>query len=192
MAGDGPSFGEHVLHAEFFEVLFQFSHQDVTQRHGCGSDFGTDNLETPGNLRSGVTDTGVVHAFQQGGIRGKTGNHRHQVRFAGAVITDRQQSFVVDRLIELHLRDDKLREPFRHFFGNDIGAHQVMRGARFVRVTQLNDRLNRVELDKVSVFHACPPSLFFCRIDRGRAIHAHDQHIDRVIAAVLGMAGFGV
>ena len=30
------------------------------------------------------------------------------------------------------------------------------------------------------------------RIDRGRAIHAYDQHIDRVIAAVLGMTGFGV
>ena len=83
------------------------------------------------------------------------------MRLTGAVVADDQQAFVVDRLVELHLRNDKLREPFGHFLGNDIGVHECVRGARFVRVTQLNDRLNRVELDKVSVFHACPASLLF-------------------------------
>jgi len=103
----------------------------------------------------------VVQPFQQGGVCGKAGDHRHQVRLTGAVVTDDQQALVVDRLVELHLRNDKLREPFGHFLGNDIGVHEGVRGARFVRVTQLNDRLNRVELDKVSVFHACPASLLF-------------------------------
>ena len=156
---DGPRFRELVLHAKFFEILFQFSYQDVTKGHGGGSDFGANDLEASTDLESGVADTGVVQSIQQGGICGKTGYHRHQVRFTGAVITDHQYPLVVDRMIELHMRDDKQREPFRHFFRNDIGFHQVMRVARFVSVTQLNDRINRVELDKVSVFHACPASL---------------------------------
>ena len=161
VAGDGPRLGEHILHTEFFEMLFQFGHQDVAQGHGGGSDFGTDNLETSGDLRGCVADTIVLQPFQQGGICGKAGDHRHQVRLTGAVVTDDQQAFVVDRLVELHLRNDKLGEPFGHFLGNDIGVHEGVCGARFVRVTQLNDRLNRVELDKVSVFHACPASLLF-------------------------------
>ena len=103
----------------------------------------------------------MVQPLQQGGVCGKTGDHRHQVRLTCAVVPDDQQSFVVDRLVELHLRNDKLNEPVGHFFGNDIGVHECMRGVRFVRVTQLNDRLNRVELNKVSVFHACPALKFF-------------------------------
>lgn len=144
-------------------------------------------------MRSDIAETGMVSIVQQVGVCGNTGYYRHQVQFIGTVVTDNQQSFVVDWLVELQLRDDKLREPFGHFFGNDVCVHQVMRGARIVRVSQLKDRLIPVELDKVFVFHACPVSLlYFCRIDRGRATHAHGQRIDRVIAAVLGMAGFGV
>ena len=30
VAGNGPGFGEHILHAEFFEMLFQFGHHYVT------------------------------------------------------------------------------------------------------------------------------------------------------------------
>jgi hypothetical protein len=75
------------------------------------------------------------------------------VRLTGAVIADDQQALVIDRLVELQLRNDKLGEPFGHFLGNDIGVHEGVRGARLVRVTQLNDQLNRVELDQVSVFH---------------------------------------
>ena len=60
VAGDGPGFGEHILHTEFFEMLFQFGHQDVTQGHGGGSDLGTDDLEPTGDLRGCVADTSVV------------------------------------------------------------------------------------------------------------------------------------
>ena len=67
-------------------------------------------LKRPADLESGVADTGVVQSIQQGGICGKTGYHRHQVRFTGAVITDHQYPLVVDRMIELHMRDDKQRE----------------------------------------------------------------------------------
>jgi len=115
VAGDGPGFGEHILHAEFFEVLFQFSHQDVAQGHGGGTDLGTDDLEPTGDLRGCVADTIVLQPFQQGGICGKAGDHRHQVRLTGAVITDHQQPLVIDRVVELHLRNDKLRESFGHF-----------------------------------------------------------------------------
>ena len=68
---DGPGFGERVLDAKLFEILFQFSHQDVTQGHGGSSDLGADYLEASGDMGSGVADTGVVQSFQQGGICGK-------------------------------------------------------------------------------------------------------------------------
>ncbi len=115
VAGDGARLGEHIFHSEFFEMLFQFGHQDVAQGHGGGSDLGTDNLETSGDLSGCVADTSVLQSFQQGGICGKAGDHRHQVRLTGAVVTDHQQALVIDRLVELHLRNDKLGEPFRHF-----------------------------------------------------------------------------
>jgi len=31
VAGDGTHLGKHILHADFFEMLFQFGHQDVAQ-----------------------------------------------------------------------------------------------------------------------------------------------------------------
>ena len=81
------------------------------------------------------------------------------MRLTGAVVADNQKAFVVYWLVKLQLRNNKLGEAFGHFFGNDVGVYEGVRGARFVRVTQLNDRLYRVELNKVSVFHACPDSL---------------------------------
>ena len=79
VAGDGARLGEHILHTEFFEMLFQFGHQDVAQGHGGGSDLGTDDLEPTGDLRGCIADTGVVQPFQQGGVCGKAGDYRHQV-----------------------------------------------------------------------------------------------------------------
>lgn len=57
-------------------------------------------------MRGHIADTGVVQLFQQGGVCGKTGDQRHQMRLTGAVVTDDQQALVVDRLVELHLRND--------------------------------------------------------------------------------------
>ena len=86
------------------------------------------------------------------------------MRLTGAVVADNQKAFVVYWLVKLQLRNNKLGEPFGHFFGNDIGVYQGVRGTRFVRVTQLYDRLDRVKLDKVSVFHSLPASLFFLAV----------------------------
>ena len=128
MTGDGAGFWEHIVHAEFLKVFFQLRDQDITQGHGGGSDFGTDDLETPCYLRGNVANANMVQVRQQGSVSGKAGNNRHQVRLAGAVVTDDQQALVVDRLVKLHLRDDKLREPFCHFVGNDISAHESVCG----------------------------------------------------------------
>ncbi len=147
------SSGELVVNIYGCKVFFQLLNQQVPQRHFRCTDYSTEYLEPSSDLSGSIADTSVVQPFQQGGICGNTGNHRHQMRFTGAVVTDDQQPLVIDRVVELHLRNDKLREPLGHFLGNDIGVHECVCGARFVRVTQLNDRLNRVELDKVSVFH---------------------------------------
>ena len=85
------------------------------------------------------------------------------MRFTSTVITDDQNPFVIDGLVELHLRDDKLSKPVSHLLGNDVGIHKMLRGTGFVRVAQLNNRLNRVELNKIAVFHAGPVSLLVVR-----------------------------
>ena len=193
MACDGSGFGELIVHPKLIKTFFQLGHQNVTQRHSSGTNFSTNYLESTGNLRCRIADTRVVQFFQQRGVCGKTGDHRHQMRLTCAVVTNNQQALVIDRHIELQLRNDKMDEPFSHFLRNNIGAHECMCGTRFVRVTQLNNRLDRIELDKVSVFHIYSASLlFFYRIQCRRTIHAHNKRIDRVIVAVLRMTVFGV
>ena len=71
-----------------------------------------------------------LQSFQQGGVCGKAGDHRHQVRLTGAVVTDDQQALVVDRLVELHLRNDKLDEPFGHFLARAPGLGGDMLGTK--------------------------------------------------------------
>jgi hypothetical protein len=55
--------------------------------------------------------------------------------------------------MDWELRLITLYEFICKLLGNDLGIHQVVRGAGFVRITQLHDRLNGVELDQLSVFH---------------------------------------
>ena len=116
MAGDSVRFRKHVVHAELFEIFFQLSHHYVPQGHSGGSDLGTYNLEASGNLRGCFANRFILESLHQGGIGGKARQYRHQVGFSGAVVSDYQQSFIVCRLIELHMRDCNLSEPFRHFF----------------------------------------------------------------------------
>ena len=71
----------------------------------------------------------------------------------GAVVADNKQSFVVDGLIKLKLRDNEIDKLLGHFIRNDIGIHKLTGGSGFVGIPQLNHRLDRLKLDQVTVFH---------------------------------------
>jgi hypothetical protein len=76
------------------------------------------------------------------------------VRFTGAVVADDQDAFVVDGHVERELRDHHLGEAVRHLVGEDVGRDELLSLVRAIGVEQLDDRLDRLELDEISVAHA--------------------------------------
>jgi hypothetical protein len=83
------------------------------------------------------------------------------VRFTGAVVADDQDALVVDGHVERELRDHHLGETLRHLVGDDIGRDELLSLVRAIGVEQLDDRLDRLELDEISVAHAFLVFLWF-------------------------------
>jgi len=81
------------------------------------------------------------------------GYRRHQVRLPGAVVADHQEAAIVLGLLELQLGKDDAGELVRHLIGDYVGPDQLPRLVLLVSCAKLHDRLDRVELDKVSVLH---------------------------------------
>jgi hypothetical protein len=75
------------------------------------------------------------------------------VRLSRAVVPDDEDALVVVRSIELELREHEVDQLLRHLLGDDVVRHQPLRLAGLVSIPQLNDRLDRLELDQVRVFH---------------------------------------
>ena len=44
-------------------------------------------------------------------------------------------------------------DPLGHVVGNDVGRDELFGLVRAVGVEQLNDRLDRLELDQIAIFH---------------------------------------
>ena len=112
------------------------------------------DLELAGDGLGRLGHLGVAEHGQVGGVFRDQREHRHQVRFTGAVVADDQDALVVDGHVERELRDHHLGEALRHLVGDDVGRDELLPLVRTIGVEQLDDRLDRLELDEISVAHA--------------------------------------
>jgi hypothetical protein len=86
-------------------------------------------------------------------VLGHGGQHRHQVRLAGAIVADDQQAAIVSWLSKLHLGDDQPRQQISHTVRDDVGLDQLVGFFFIVCRTQLDDGFDRLKLDQVFVLH---------------------------------------
>ena len=110
------------------------------------------------------------------------------MRLAGAVVADNQHPFGIRRPVEAQLRQDDRRQPFSHGIGDDVGAHQLLSLILAVGLAQLDDGLDGIELDEVSIEHGG----LFLPAQSGGIDNGNICQIGRVIAPVFGMAWLGV
>ena len=146
------------------------------------------DLELAGDALGCLGHLGVAEHGLVCGVFRDQREHRHQVRFAGAVVANDEHALVVDGDVERELRDHHLGEALRHLVGDDIGRDELLSLVRAIGVEQLDDRLDRLELDEISVAHAMLALLWYwtSSLDGKR-----DRAIEGVVS-VLGMARFGV
>ena len=139
--------------AEGGQALLELAGHDVAERHGGGADLGADDLEPAGDGLRRLRRFRVREFRRQPGMFGDRGDRRHQMRLAGAVIADDQDTLVVGGPVVAELGEDQVRQPLGHVVGDDIASHQAPGRFRLVGVAQLHHRLDGVETDRVVVFH---------------------------------------
>ena len=101
--------GERIGNAHLLQRQLQLTEQDVAQGHGRGPDLGAYGAKLAGDGLDGVSYLLVGERFDQVTMLGYSGQHRHQVRLAGAIVTHDHEPFVVLWLGELQLRDHQAR-----------------------------------------------------------------------------------
>ena len=95
-------------------------------------------------------------------VLGQGRDHGHEVRLACAVITDDQKPLVVHKLFKPKLRNDEVNQLLGHFLGDDIGLNKLPGGSGLIGIPQLYYRLDRFELNQLSIFHrVCPLAFSF-------------------------------
>jgi len=146
--------GEAVGDAEVGELLLQRGADDVPERHRGRPDLGAHHLELPGDGAGLVGDERVLGRAGQLGVLGDGRNQRHQVRLAGPVVADDEETFVVRRLVEPQLLEHQVDELVRHPLRDDEGLDQAAGVAPTIRLPELDHRLDGLEVDEVGVLHA--------------------------------------
>ena len=79
------------------QAILELAGHDVAQGHGGRADLGADDLEAAGDALRRFRGLRVRELGRQPGVFGDPGDHRHQMRLAGAVVADDQQPLVVGR-----------------------------------------------------------------------------------------------
>src|SRR5215475_8790392 len=97
--------------------------------------------------------------FGQFSMFGNGRNDRHEVGFSGAVVAYDKEPFIVGRLFKLQLWEDHGYEPLSHFRRNGVCCHKLVGLTPFIGITEPNDRLNGIKLDKIAVLHHVGPLL---------------------------------
>ena len=139
--------------AERREMLLQLAGHDVVQGHGGRADLGAHHLEAAGDAARRLCRPRVRELGGQPGVFGDCGDHRHQVRLAGAVVADHQQPLVVGGRVVPELREDEIRQRLGHRVGDHVAAHEAAGGVRFVGVAKLHHAFDGVEPDQIFVLH---------------------------------------
>ena len=75
------------------------------------------------------------------------------MRFTGTIVANEQDALVIYHIIQLQLRNNLGANQFSHIVAHNIAADQFFRFFLIICTTQNNDRLNGVELNKVTIFH---------------------------------------
>jgi len=131
----------------------QFPEQDVAQAAGHATDLGPGDFEAAGDRAGGLPHLGVVQVEDEIRVFGSGGNDRHQVGLARAIVADDEDALVVARGQELELGDDDVGELVGHAVGDDVGLDQAASGVLPVGVAELDDGLDGIELDQITVAH---------------------------------------
>ena len=75
------------------------------------------------------------------------GDHGHEMRLAGAVGGDREESLLVNRSLELQVRHDYVRQLVRHTVGYHECANVLSRAVRSGSLAKHLHRLEGLERD---------------------------------------------
>jgi len=146
--------GRHVeVHAMFRQLVLERLHDELPQRHRR-VDLGPDHEEAPCDERGLVRQCGVRQGTHEILVLGDRRDNSHQVRLASAIVADDEESFVVDRSLELELREYEVRELFAHPAGDDEGLDEATGAGKAVCFAELNDGFDGIELNEVLVLHA--------------------------------------
>ena len=153
MVGDGVSGRESVLDAPRGERLLELGAYELAEVHGGSAQLGAGYLEPAGYPARRGNQVLIGERTKQLPPLRHRRDHRHQVRLAGTVIADHQESLVVGRLVELKLGDQDRGELLSHLLAHHVGGHQPVRSRLVIGVTQLHHRLDRLELNQVAIGH---------------------------------------
>ena len=143
---------EAKIHIPPGQRILQLGTDEAPEVHRYGAKFGTRDFEFARDLARGLSHSGTEYLEQCAAFRDRR-DHRHEMRLARSIVSDDEQTLVVRRLIELELLDHDIRELIGHLVADYIGGHQPSCGRLLVGVPELDHRLDRVELDQVTVFH---------------------------------------
>ena len=144
--------------AERRQALLQLAGHDVAERHGGRADLGADDLEPASDALRRFRGPRVRELGRQPGVFGDPGDHRHEMRLAGAVVADHQQPLVVGGRVVSKLGEDEVRQGLGHRVGDDVAAHETAGGGGLVGVAKLHHGFDGVEPDQIFVLH--PPVLW--------------------------------
>ena len=149
---------ELVRDPECLQMLLELGADDIAQRHHDRTDLGADDLEATGDGADLLSDRRVAEALGEIAVLGETGEHRHEVRLAGAVVADDQQTFVVLWRVVPEMRQHDVADLLRHPVRDDVRLDQAARLLGGICLTKLDDRFDRIELKELSVLHRWFPS----------------------------------
>ncbi|MEI2688594.1 MAG: hypothetical protein V9H69_02355 [Anaerolineae bacterium] len=148
--------GKVYVDAQVGEEQLDLIQHDVAQALLHAADLAAQDLEAAGHRAGRHAHGRVTHGWRQVGVLGQRRHHRHQVRLAGAVVADDQHPLVVHRPVDLQLLEHQVDQLIGHAVRDDVGLHELGRLLPGVSLAQLDDALDRVELDQVAVFHGDP------------------------------------
>lgn len=149
-AGGGESIGD----AKISKVLFQLSHHDLAKRHRRCADLSTDDFELASDSGRGLGHNRIRHKAGKIFAFGDARYDRHQVGLAASVVAHNQNSLIIRRCLEVHLRYEDRRQAFGQLVGNDERLYELPGGIDVVRVEEIHYCLNRFKLNKIAVFHS--------------------------------------
>ena len=185
VVGDRVARREPVVDAPRGERFLKLGADKLAEVHGGGAQLGAGNLEAAGDPARRGSHVLVTERFEQVAALGHGRDDGHQVRLAGPVVADHQEALVVRRLIELKLGNQHCGDLLGHLVAHHVGGHEPLRSRLVVGVAQLDDRLDRLELNQVAVDHRAL-SPFTLRLE------SDGHQTVTPVAPVLRVVGFGV